>query len=1652
MNRLLKKLKRVHQTRKTIPSVPSNRLMVEVLEPRVLLSSGTEMVSISSLGTQGNDDSFNSSISSDGRYVAFSSDASNLVAGDTNGVRDVFVYNRELNLVERVSISSTGIQGNGPSFRPSISADGKYVAFESNASNLVQGDTNGTSDVFVYDREIGGIEGITVISRASVGCSFIIDNGRITVWKVYEDTPAYDDGILPGDVILEIDGQSTDGWSLDHFAGEIQGTVDTNVTLKFLHPDNSQETFTMTREIITGLVGNGSSRSPSINADGRYVAFHSEASNIVPRDNNAVSDVFVYDQELRIMELVSTSSFESQGDNISNCQSISSDGRYIAFCSDATNLVFGDTNGVCDIYVRDRTLGITERVSISSEGIESKSWDCLEPDISDDGRYVAFWSSASNLVPNDTNWTPDVFVYDRNLDVIERVSTSSDGTEGNGGSYFPNISSDGQYVVFASWASNLVNNDTNEISDLFIYDRNMDIIECLSLSYSGALGNGWIGGSSISNDNCYVTFESDASNLVADDLNGKRDIFVVRNPDDYGDGPDQAHALPISTLLMGNFEAAADVDCFSFQAVTGQEYIIRTATAAGSSVLPTMRLKDTGGNAILLQNDNSGHEKQIKSIWTAPKNGKFYIEAFPQQSESFDPAGYTLSVTDGAADWTFMMYIAADNNLEPYIAPDILEMMLGFVKGDLSTRVNLVMQSDGGEEGEYNNIIWNNSSRRSTFSPIVTNEAIGEKNMGSPETLSDFVNWSITKYPAEHYALVMWDHGGQFLGACSDTDVNGNSDILDMSDFSTAFDNIDTKLDIIGFNACLMAGVEPAYQLKEAADIYIASEPSEYGSLWEGTVWNYTDLFEYLFSNPEVSVNTLAEVIIDSYSELPFAFLDDAISAVDLKIIDDLALSIDGFANFMFEEGTINNWLEVEQARENALQVAAEDEYVHRDLCDLGHFMQEIVQNTQNEELQSIAQDACDVLDDMVLYEWHDNNLSGATGLTIYLPKAGGEVYPAYNQDISFLRDTRWDEFVEVFVSGEYPEYDNISPSAPGTPDLHSSSDSGFSDTDNITNITSPTFTWDAAIDPGDNPTGVSGYQWRVGGGDWSDWQINIGATVDALSDGTHTFYVRAKDYAENIGTEASLEFVIDTIGPTIMAASPLGQLDENFSYLDVTFSEPVDVPALSRVGVEVFGPEGLFYSDSFQPLTADSCRIRFPEQETGGDYRITMGPEVIDLAGNPMEHRFEGEIILPVKVTLGGTSGNTVSFRDADGSNVRVLSIGGQAVVMFAGTNLIETVIYGIPTVIGDNIEIKSIDTICQGNPGMLMITSTGGDGRADLGEINGESLSMIIAQNVNLWGDITMTGSLGIMMVGDIADTVTITTGQPGNGLMVIAGDVGADFDIAGPVNMFMCDSFSSGSLTADKIAMVMPRTGDLDADLTARNGDIGTVIAAGAITGQLSASGNINMLMSQRGGLTGTVRAGNNIGMLMVNGDVSGRVSAMGKINMLMAMGSDITGSVRAGTEIGILMADNLDNALLSAGSNIRMVNIRYDILDSYILGGYDVGTDCAFDIQESGGGDLLNNGNIGFVMAGGSFKRSYIGAGVLPSSTLTGSLPNVGIPATGVGGNIQLVIFGSIDTNAQDDYGMFYSMSRGSVLIGGRLVDDTLDDYFRVEHVS
>jgi Tol biopolymer transport system component len=241
-----------------------------------------------------------------------------------------------------------------------------------------------------------------------------------------------------------------------------------------------------------GVQGNGNSYSPSTSIDGRYVAFHSHASNLVPGDTNGFYDVFVHDRITGATERVSVSTAGVQGNGDSSygyTPSISSDGRYVAFSSLATNLVSGDTNTFSDVFVRDRQNGTTERVSLDSGGAEGNG-DSVAPVISGDGRYVAFESFASNLVAGDTNGTWDVFVRDRLAGTTERASVDSSAAEANGQSHWPAISSDGRYVAFQSYASNLVAGDTNGFADVFVHDRLNGMTERASVYTAGAQANG----------------------------------------------------------------------------------------------------------------------------------------------------------------------------------------------------------------------------------------------------------------------------------------------------------------------------------------------------------------------------------------------------------------------------------------------------------------------------------------------------------------------------------------------------------------------------------------------------------------------------------------------------------------------------------------------------------------------------------------------------------------------------------------------------------------------------------------------------------------------------------------------------------------------------------------------------------------------------------------------------------------------------------------------------------------------------------------------------------------------------------------------------------------------------------------------------------
>ncbi|MGI8994660.1 MAG: TolB family protein [Nocardioidaceae bacterium] len=405
------------------------------------MQDSTLRVSVSSSGLQAHGSSFDPALSANGRYVAFYSAASNLVAGDTNGVFDVFVRDRTNGVTRRVSVSSSGLQANRGSLDPSISADGRYVAFSSQSSRLVAGDTNGRTDVFVRDRMNHVTRRVSVSSNGSQ--------------------------VRKGSFVPSI---SADGRYVAFFSRASHLVAgDTNSADDVFVRDRKNHITRRVSVSSSGLQSNARSDDPSISAHGRYVAFTSLASNLVAGDTNGSYDVFVRDRKNHVSSQVSVSLSGLPADGFSSEPSVSSGGRYVAFTSFASNLVAEDTNGSYDVFVRDRVNGVTSLVSVSSDGLQA-NLKSGNPSISAHGRYVAFYSYASNLVAEDTNGTYDVFVRDGANGATSLASVSSAGLAADGLSGEPSISADGRSLAFTSEASNLVAGDTNSAYDVFVRD------------------------------------------------------------------------------------------------------------------------------------------------------------------------------------------------------------------------------------------------------------------------------------------------------------------------------------------------------------------------------------------------------------------------------------------------------------------------------------------------------------------------------------------------------------------------------------------------------------------------------------------------------------------------------------------------------------------------------------------------------------------------------------------------------------------------------------------------------------------------------------------------------------------------------------------------------------------------------------------------------------------------------------------------------------------------------------------------------------------------------------------------------------------------------------------------------------------------------
>lgn len=346
-------------------------------------------INLGSGGVEANQDSGHPTISRDGRYIAYESAATNLVSTANNGMYHIFVYDTLAHTTVQASKTTGGVQGNGSSSYPAISNDGRFISFTSLATNLVTGDTNGRPDVFRRD----------VVSNTTI---------RVSV---------------------------------------------TNA--------GAQGNNTQTRE---------ANMTSSISGDGRYVLFRSSATNLVAGDTNGVDDLFVRDCTGFTTTRVSLSNTGGQANNHSYMGKISNDGRYVVLSSAASNLVTGDTNIAEDIFIRDRTLNTTTRLSISTSGVQTPTGalGSNKPSISDDGRYVVFTSYANNLISNDTNGVADTYMRDRTANTTNRVSVGNLGEQCNDYCNDGVISGNGLFVPFSSASSNLVVNGYNGLTQLFL--------------------------------------------------------------------------------------------------------------------------------------------------------------------------------------------------------------------------------------------------------------------------------------------------------------------------------------------------------------------------------------------------------------------------------------------------------------------------------------------------------------------------------------------------------------------------------------------------------------------------------------------------------------------------------------------------------------------------------------------------------------------------------------------------------------------------------------------------------------------------------------------------------------------------------------------------------------------------------------------------------------------------------------------------------------------------------------------------------------------------------------------------------------------------------------------------------------------------------
>jgi Tol biopolymer transport system component len=403
--------------------------------------------SLSSTNREANAPCGTPAMSADGRWVAFVSTADSLVSGDLNRVADVFVRDRRTGKTLRASCTPTGGSANDWSAAPALSADGRYLAFQSAATNLVAQDTNGRADIFVRDLQAGTTErvsGLAVQANGDSSSPTISWDGRLVAFT---------------------------SRAANLVAGDTNGAPDV-----FLMNRQTRSLVRVSRTA-TGSGANGASDLPALSPDGAVLAFQSLATNLVSGDTNRAADVFLYTCSTGIITRVSLTATGGQADGASgmDCSpALSANGGVIVYRSIATNLVAGDTNGVSDVFAFERATGGVTRVSVATDGVQGNAESGRGGmAVSADGRWVAFYSAASALTPLDRNGMPDLFLRDRQTDNTLCMSVNAEGlpagTTGAAGS--PGAMSADGHLIVVETALALEASDTNSLADVYVRDR-----------------------------------------------------------------------------------------------------------------------------------------------------------------------------------------------------------------------------------------------------------------------------------------------------------------------------------------------------------------------------------------------------------------------------------------------------------------------------------------------------------------------------------------------------------------------------------------------------------------------------------------------------------------------------------------------------------------------------------------------------------------------------------------------------------------------------------------------------------------------------------------------------------------------------------------------------------------------------------------------------------------------------------------------------------------------------------------------------------------------------------------------------------------------------------------------------------------------------